>query len=43
VRFIQAMKLWAEATYNRDEKMMTLLLDVAQRLVTSERCELGLA
>jgi hypothetical protein len=42
-RFIQAMKLWAEATYNRDEKMMALLLDTAERLICSERCEMGIA
>lgn len=43
VRFIQAMKLWAEAHYNRDEKTMQMLLDVAERLITPERCELGMA
>lgn len=42
-RFIQAMKLWAEAHYNRDEKTMELLLDVAERLINPERCELGVA
>lgn len=43
VRFIQAMKLWAEAHYNRDEKMMEKLVDAAERLITPERCELGIA
>lgn len=43
VRLIQAMKLWTEAVYNRDEKMMKLLLDVAERVATPERCELGMA
>lgn len=42
-RYIQAMKLWAEAHYNRDEKTMELLLDVAERLIKPERCELGMA
>lgn len=42
-RFIQAMKLYAEAVYNRDEKMMKQLLEVAERLITPERTELGLA
>ena len=43
VRFKQAMKLWAEANYDRDPKMTTLLLDVAERLVKSERANLQLA
>lgn len=43
VRFIQAMKLWAEAQYNRDEKTMGLLLDTAERLIRPERSELGMA
>ncbi|HSW83551.1 MAG TPA: hypothetical protein VLH12_08755 [Usitatibacter sp.] len=42
-RFIQAMKLWAEAHYDRDEKMMQLILDTAERLICSERSELGIA
>lgn len=42
-RFIHAMKLWAEANYNRDEKTMALLLDTAERLICPERCELGMA
>lgn len=43
VRFIQAMKFWAEAMYDRDEKLMPLLLDVAERLVRPERSELQIA
>jgi len=43
VPLIQAMKLWAEAAYNRDKDTVELLLDVAKRLATPERCELGLA
>jgi hypothetical protein len=42
-RFIQAMKLWAEANYNRDEKTMQLLLDTAERIIKPERAELGMA
>lgn len=42
-RFKQAMKLWVEAMYDRDEKMMSLLLDTAERLIKSERCDLSLA
>lgn len=43
VCLLQAMKLWAEASYNRDEKTVTLLLDTAKRLVKLECCELGMA
>jgi hypothetical protein len=43
VRFVHAMKLWVEANYDRDEKMMSQLLDTAERLITPERCELGIA
>lgn len=43
VRFLQAMKLWAEANYDRDEKMMPLLLKTAEDLIRSERAELGMA
>lgn len=42
-RFLQAMKLWTEANYDRDERLMPLLLDVAERLVRPERAEIGLA
>jgi hypothetical protein len=38
-----AIKLWAEAIYDRDEKMMPLLLDTAKRIVQSEVCELRMA
>ena len=39
----QAIKLWVEANYDRDEKTMKLLLDTAERLIESERCHFGLA
>lgn len=42
-RFIQAMKLWVEAHYDRDKDAMTLLLETAEKLITPERAELGLA
>lgn len=42
-RFKQAIKLHAEAMYDRDEKMMPLLLSSAEQLVKPERAELGLA
>jgi gp6-like head-tail connector protein len=42
-RFKQAIKLWVEAHFDRDEKMMPLLLDVAAQLVRPERSELQLA
>lgn len=42
-RFIQAMKLHAEAHYDRDERTMQMLLDAAQNLVKPERCELSIA
>jgi hypothetical protein len=41
-RFKQAMKLWAQATYEPDEHSQEVL-DVAERLIESERCGLGLA
>ena len=43
VRLIQAMKLWAEAMYDRDEKMMPILLETAESIARPERCELGMA
>lgn len=43
VRLINAMKLWAEANYDRDEKAMTMLLDTAERLAKPERCDLQIA
>jgi uncharacterized phiE125 gp8 family phage protein len=43
VRFLQAMKLWVEANYYRDEKMMLPLLDVAERLIKPERAHLQIA
>lgn len=42
-RFKQAVKLWVEANYDRDEKMMPLLLETAQGLVKADRAELSLA
>ena len=42
-RFKQAMKLWAEANYDRDPVMMPLLLGVAQQLVKPERSDLSIA
>lgn len=36
-RFKQAIKLWVEANYDRDKDMMDRLLDVAERLIKSER------
>lgn len=43
MRFKQAMKLWIEAMYDRDEKMMPLLLKTAEDLIRQESCELGMA
>ncbi len=43
VRLMQAMELHAEAMYDRDEKMMQILLDTAERLVKSECINLGFA
>jgi len=42
-RLIQAMKLYASALYDRDEKMMDKLIEAAQNLVKPERCGLGIA
>lgn len=42
-RFLQAIKLHAEALYDRDEKMMQVLLDTAKGLLRAERVELGFA
>lgn len=39
----QAMMLWAEANYDRDDKMMPLLIKTAEDLLRQERCELGIA
>jgi hypothetical protein len=41
-RLRQAMKLWVEAMYDRDEKMMGRLLDTAEALISPERCHFGL-
>lgn len=42
VRFKQAMKLWAEAMYDRGDNLMTLL-ETAEKLIKSERSELSFA
>lgn len=42
-RYKQAMKLWVEANYARDERTMQLYLDTAERLIKAERSELGFA
>ncbi len=42
-RFKQAIKLWVEANYDRDEKMMTLLLQAAQNIICSESSDLSMA
>jgi hypothetical protein len=42
-RFKHAIKLWVEAHFDRDEKMMPLLLEVASQLVRPERSELQIA
>src|SRR4029077_17156768 len=36
-RFKTAMKLWVEAMYDRDEKMMPLLLATAENIIRPER------
>lgn len=43
VRFRQAIKLHVEAMYDRDEKMMPILLETAQALLKPERAELQFA
>lgn len=43
VRFKQAIKLHVEAMYDRDEKMMPLLLETAEYLLKPERAELQFA
>lgn len=43
VRFKQAMKLWVEAHYNRDEKMMKILLDAAEGVIRPEKADLSFA
>ena len=42
-RYKQAMKLWIEAMYDRDERMMETLLKTAEGLIRGERVELGMA
>lgn len=42
-RFRRAILLHAEAFYDRDERSMKTLLEVAEQLIDPERCGLGLA
>ena len=42
-RFLLAIKLYAESMYDRDPKTITLLLDVAERLLKQERSDLQIA
>lgn len=42
-RYKQAIKLWVEANYDRDEKMMALLLDAAERVIRPEIADLSIA
>ena len=43
VRFVQGIKLWVEAMYDRDEKLMPLLLKTAEDILRPERAALSLA
>lgn len=42
-RFKWAMKLWTEAVYDRDEKLMPILLKTAEDIIRGERAELQMA
>lgn len=42
-RFRRAILLYSEALYDRDEKTMKTLMEVAEQLIDPERCGLGLA
>lgn len=42
-RFKLAMKLYAEALYDRDEKLMPLLLEAASNIIKPERADLQIA
>ena len=42
-RFKQAMKLWVEAHYDRDEKMMQQLLDAAENIAKRLKGQVGFA
>jgi hypothetical protein len=42
-RFCIAIKLWAEAHYDRDQVMMQKLIDAATLMIRPERVELGFA
>jgi len=41
--FLQALRLQAEAHYNRDEKMMALLVKAAENLLDGESANHGFA
>ena len=43
VAFKQAMKLWVEANYDRDQTMMPLLLKTAEQLIKGEQIGIRLA
>lgn len=43
IRFIQAMKLWCDAMYDRDEKMMNMLLTAAENIIRPEKADLAMA
>ena len=42
-RFKQAIRLYAEALYNRDERLMEKLLEAAEKLIRPESSDLSLA
>jgi hypothetical protein len=42
-RFKQAIRLYAEALYNRDEKLMAKLIEAAEGLIRPESSDLSLA
>jgi uncharacterized phiE125 gp8 family phage protein len=42
-RFKQAIKMWAEAAYDRDQYMMELLFKVAEEIAKPERADLQIA
>lgn len=42
VRFKQAIKLWVEANYDRDDRMMKVLLETAEKIIRPERADLQL-
>lgn len=42
-RLLQAMKLYAEALYDRDPQMMPILMKAAEDMIKRERIEMGMA